>query len=124
MYYGENLKRGDIIFCNLGNNKVGSVQSGSRYCLVISNDQGNRTSTTLEIAPFTSSTTKKNLPCHIDVEGFGLKKPSTLLLEQITTISLISVDRRVGHIDDEDLLREIDLKILKQLGIDIKKLIK
>lgn len=124
--YDFEIKRGDILYVDFGHNNVGSVQNSSRYAICLSNNQNNKYSTTIQVAPFTSQS-KAKLPVHIIVEPTkenGLKKTSTLMLEQLRVISKIQVDRRVGHIDDEDLLREIDLKILKQLGISVEKLIK
>ena len=95
---------------------IGSEQNGTRYCVVVSNNVGNKRSTILEVIPFTSQQ-KRVLPTHLDISGFGLTKQSTLLAEQVTTISKMRVIRKVGKITDEDVIREINKKIIVSLGL-------
>ena len=117
MYYGEELKKYQIVYLDLGQKKLNSsIQVGKRYAIIVSNDKANKYSTILEVIPFTSQQ-KRLLPTHLDVAGFGLTKQSTLLAEQVTTISKMRVIRKVGKITDEDIIKEINKKIIVSLGL-------
>ena len=82
------IKRGDIILTNLEPVK-GSEQGKTRPCIVIQNNIGNRISPTTVIAAITSKT-EKEYPFMVYVQkGKGnLPKDSTILLNQIRTISI------------------------------------
>lgn len=109
------IERMDILLVNFSKG-IGSEQNGTRYCVVVSNNTGNKRSTILEVIPFTSQQ-KRVLPTHLDISGFGLTKQSTLLAEQVTTISKMRVIRKVGKITDEEVIREINKKIIVSLGL-------
>jgi len=83
-----NIKRGDIVLTDLEPVK-GSEQGKKRPCLVIQNDTGNRVSPTTIIAAITSKI-EKEYPFMVRVQkGEGnLPKDSTILLNQIRTISI------------------------------------
>ena len=105
--YNEDIKRGDILLVNFGSNRIGSLQCGTRYSLCLSNDRNNCYSSVIQVAPFTSQA-KTRLPVHIEMEAnWGLKKDSTLLLEQLTVISKMQVIRKMGHIDSEEMMNGI-----------------
>ena len=115
--YNEDIKRGDILLVNFGSNRMGSLQCGIRYSLCLSNDQNNCYSSVIQVAPFTSQT-KTRLPVHIEMEAnWGLKKVSTLLLEQLTVISKMQIIRKIGHIDSEEMMNEVDKRLKIQLGL-------
>lgn len=118
MYYGEEIKKYDIVHCNLGFNK-GSIQSNSRYCVVVSNNKANKYSPVIQIIPFTTSETKAKLPTHIYIDKplYGLKKPSTLLGEQILSLNKIDITKKVGNITDKDLQNKIDDILRIQLAL-------
>ena len=84
-----NIKRSEIIYCDLGI-RPGSVQSGIRPCVVVSNDIGNAHSTVYTVVPLTSQQ-KTYLPTHV-----GLSSGSTALCEQCTTVSEKQVLRKKG----------------------------
>jgi len=53
---------------------------------------------------------KKKLPIHVELwnyQEYGLKAPSTILVEQITTIPLENLTKRIGKIDDSYTLGAI-----------------
>ena len=60
------IQRGDVFYADLSPVK-GSEQDGTRPVLVIQNDVGNKYSTTVIIAPITSSIKKKGLPTHVQL---------------------------------------------------------
>lgn len=102
-------KCGEIWMCNLSA-KTGSIQSGYRPVFILSNNKNNTYSPTLNIIPITSKMNKRKLPIHVELwsyQEYGLKMPSTLLVEQIMTIPADYIDKRVGKIVDSDTLSKI-----------------
>lgn len=100
---------GEIWMCNL-TAKDGSVQSGYRPVFILSNDKNNTFSTTLNVIPITSKMNKRNLPVHVllwKYEQYGLKSPSTMMVEQITTISADNLDKCIGNVSDKETLNSI-----------------
>lgn len=107
--YPNNPKCGEIWMCRLAG-KDGSIQTGYRPVYVLSNDRNNTFSPTLNVIPLTSKLNKRNLPIHVilwDYERYGLRKPSTLLVEQITTVAADQLDMKVGEIRDMETLNQI-----------------
>ena len=99
---------GEIWMCHL--NQDGSVQGGYRPVFIASNNLNNTHSTTLNVIPITSKMNKRKLPVHVelwDPNKFGLKEPSTMMVEQFTTIPASRLDRCVGKIDDTATIGEI-----------------
>lgn len=93
------FKRGDIVFVDMPQGK-GSEQGKPRPALIIQNDVGNKYSPTVIVSFFTSRE-KTTLPTHVTVdadEETGLKVPSTVLLEQVTTIDKSRITERIGRI--------------------------
>lgn len=114
----KKIKRGDIRICNLGNCIDGSVQSGIRPALVISNNAANKHGPVAIVAPITSkTTTKKCLPTHIVLTtNMGLKYESLILLEQIMTIDKKCIGRRITKLTPR-LMSIVDKKINVSLGV-------
>ena len=124
------IKRLDIIWVDFGNQRLkGSIQSGLRPAVVVSNNVGNRHSGILEVAtildnmdeylrviPLTSKE-KRSMPTHLWIEGFGLKGRSLILGEQITTISKMQVKNIVGRITDDEIIDKINKIIQISLGL-------
>lgn len=108
----------EIWMCNLSVNR-GSIQSGYRPVFILSNDKNNTYSTTLNVIPLTTKTNKK-LPVHVNLlnySEYGLKTYSTLLVEQITTITVDSLDVCIGKINDKEILYDIRKAISIQFPI-------
>ena len=102
-------KCGEIWMCNL-NVKDGSIQNGYRPVFILSNNKNNTYSPTLNIIPTTSKMNKRKLPVHVELwsyQEYGLKTPSTLLVEQIMTIPADYLDRCIGNISNEKVLGNI-----------------
>lgn len=90
--------QGEIWMADLGS-KGGNVQSGKRPVIVLQNDIGNKYSPTTIVVPLTSRL-KKDLPVHADLgTQYGLKKVSTSLMEQITTINQSCLISKIGKLD-------------------------
>ena len=90
------ISRGDVIMCDLGI-RDGSVQSGIRPCVVVSNDIGNTYSTIYIVVPLTTKH-KNNLPTHVELDV-----DSYALCEQCTTISDQQILRKKNKIGIEKM---------------------
>ena len=116
----KEIKRGDVVYVDLGQHGKGSIQSGMRPCLVLSNNKSNRYSTNLCVCPFSGKL--KDNPVHVkvkpsDVKGYFLKE-SDCLAEQIVTIDKKQVVSKVGHIpEDSEIMQAINKAVCMQLGI-------
>lgn len=111
------IKRGEIYYCNLGDNQ-GSIQNGVRPVLIVQCDEGNLASPTTIVAPITTAVKKRYIPTHIILEKrFGLKQDSMVMLEQLRTVNCSDLMECVGIVDDELVLRYIDNGLKKALGV-------
>lgn len=89
------------------------IQSDGRPVVIISNNAGNRFSPAITVIPFTTAD-KKPLPTHVKVlmeDG----KISTVLCEQLRTISTDLLEGYIGTLDDTKLT-EIEGATLIALG--------
>ena len=111
----KDVKKFEVYYVDLGKG-IGSVQAGLRPCVVVSNDTGNYYATIVMVAPITSKQ-KHKLPTHVEVGvKDGLKTSSTILLEQIMTISKDQLQQyQCNLIHRAD---EIDKKIDISFGIN------
>ena len=116
----KDIKRGDVIYVELGQHANSSIQSGMRPCVVLSNNVNNRYSPNLCVCPFSGKL--KDNPVHVkvkpsDVQGYFLKE-SDCLAEQIVTIDKKQVVSKAGHIpEDSEIMRAINKAVCKQLGM-------
>ena len=116
----KDIKRGDVIYVDLGQHANSSIQSGLRPCVVLSNNINNRYSTNLCVCPFSGKL--KDNPVHVkvkpsDVDGYFLKE-SDCLAEQIVTIDKKQVVSKVGHIpEDSEIMQKINRAVCMQLGM-------
>ncbi len=85
-------------------NAKGSEQSGIRPAVIIQNDTGNKYSPTTIVA-FVTSRHKKNLPTHVRLHCRELSKRSTVMLEQIRTVSVKRLLRYVCTLNKQDMKR-------------------
>ncbi len=109
------IRRGDIVVANL-EPVIGSEQGGIRPVLIIQNDLGNKYSTTTIIVPITSTIMKKDYPINVQVSS-GLKKESTILLNQIRTVDKERILRKIGKLDLETM-KKVDEAIKISLDLD------
>lgn len=94
------ILQGEIWLADLGE-RDGNIQSGKRPVIILQNNIGNKYSPTTIVVPLTSQI-KNLLPVHCDVGvECGLKKTSTSLMEQITTINQSQLIKRIGALDVE-----------------------
>lgn len=100
------MLRGDLYYADLSP-VIGSEQGGIRPVVIIQNDIGNKFSPTTIIAAITSVKNKSNMPTHVNVgkEIGGLPKDSVILLEQIRTIDKRRIREKIGHFNDDMILK-------------------
>lgn len=112
----ENRKmvfRGDIFMADLGlENKEDGEQKGYRPVVVIQNDRGNRHAPTVIVASITSRK-KTSLPTH---QNINLEEASTIMYEQIFTISKTRLKKLVGRLSEAELI-EANYRMAVSLGL-------
>ncbi len=112
------IYRNSIIMVDFGELQ-GSVQKGIRPGVVIQNDIGNKHSTTTIVVPITGRI-KKTLPTHHELFSknyYCLKCDSTILAEQVITISKEQILDIIGHLREED---EVKLNEILAISMNIK----
>ena len=112
------VKRGDMFYADLSP-VVGSEQGGIRPVVIIQNDMGNLHSPTVIAAAITSQMGKNKLPTHIEIgpQNSDLKANSLVLTEQIRTIDKSRLKEKIGHIDDETVMKKINSAIGISFGL-------
>ena len=113
------IKRGDMFYADLSP-VVGSEQGGIRPVLIIQNDLGNRYSPTVIAAAITSQTNKTKLQTHIELgeNTSGLKSNSVVLAEQIRTIDKSRLKEKIGHIEDSEIINQLNNALGVSFGLD------
>ena len=118
------ITRGMIIWADTPKIESGSIQTGIRPYLIISNDMCNKYSSVLTGIPITSSRSKmeKSIPTHVK---FMFKKESVILCEQITSINRLWIKNHERNLErikvSEDILKEVEKCLRVQIGIDKQK---
>jgi len=124
MYYNSNsfpnirnreIHRGDIFYV-LKYDTVGSEQESGRPGIIVSNDSNNYNSNTVEVVYLTTQP-KKDLPTHVITRATGVT--STVLCEQITTVSIDRIGKYVGAVTDDDMAK-IEDAMATSLGLSIE----
>lgn len=117
----RNIVRGDVIYVTLDQHPKSSVQSGSRPCIVVSNDKNNQNATTYNVLPCTAKI--KENPVHVrilpqDVKGY-FEKESDILAEQIVTVDEKKITAKVGHIlENSEIMHSMNRALIKQLSLE------
>ena len=107
------INKGDIFLVEL--NGRGSVINKTRPCIVLK-----AISSIATVIPITSKMNKRKLPVHVELwsyQKYGLKSPSTMLIEQIMTISLEHLDRCIGKVSDSETLGNISRAMAIQFPV-------
>ena len=99
---------------------MGSEQGGIRPVLIIQNDLGNKYSPTVIAAAITSQTNKTKLPTHIELgeNTSGLKSNSVVLAEQIRTIDKSRLKEKIGHINDTQIINQLNNALGVSFGLE------
>ena len=111
------MKRGEIYYINSIFNEVGSEQRAGRPAVIVSNDKNNEQSGTVEIV-YTTTRPKNDLPTHVLTRS--TPAPSTILCEQITTVSKDRVETFIGKLTDTEL-QLVENALAISLGLDFEK---
>lgn len=115
----KSVLRGDIWLAELTDTKYlkPGEQGGFRPVLVVQNNIGNKYSPSI-IGLCITSKNKKDLPTHVVIENtHGCGKDSTILCEQIVTVSKQRLNRKIGTVSFETM-QEVNKKILFSLALD------
>lgn len=111
---GEIIKRGEIYWLRNGGVE-GSEQTGTRPCVVVSNDKANQFGPIVTIVPLTTADKKKNLPTHIDVDSALV--PSVALCEQVKTIAKDRLSQYIGECTVSEM-KAIEKGLRVQLALE------
>ncbi len=110
------IKRGEIYLINL-DPVIGSEQGKTRPCLIIQNNIGNKYSQNTIIASITSKIDKE-YPFLVKIEKgiANLPKDSFVQLDQIRTISVKRIIKKIGSLPKEVMLK-IDVALKNSLDL-------
>jgi mRNA interferase MazF len=110
------IKRGDVYLINL-DPVIGSEQGKTRPCLIIQNNIGNKYSQNT-IITFITSKIDKEYPflVKIDKGVANLPKDSFVQLDQIRTISVKRIIKKIGSLPKEVMLK-IDVALKNSLDL-------
>lgn len=109
------VRRGDLWMADLicaG----GDVLRGQHPVIVVISDLTNRGSGVVTVVPLTSSA-KPPMPCHVGVTGFGLRKKSTALVEQLTALPKARLCFWVGSLANSGKMQELEQAMRQQLEV-------
>lgn len=114
----ENVKRGEIYYISRGGLTVGHEQHADRPGIVVSNDENNQYSGTVEVVYLTTQP-KREIPTHVIITSSG--RTSTALCEQVNTVSTERLVSYIGIATDEEM-HKIDMALAVSLSIcdDVK----
>jgi len=96
------MTRGDIWTVAAGQGYAGKA----RPAVILQDDRFDATAS-ITVCPFTTDQTESPL-FRLPVEpspGNGLRAPSRLMVDKIMTVPKTKLGARVGHLDDEDMVR-------------------
>lgn len=106
------IKRGDIFYISRGY-ATGCEQQSGRPAVIVSNDENNRHSSTVEVV-YCTTRFKPDLPTHTVI--LSTPYESTVLCEQVTTVSVERIGNYIGSCTEGEM-KEIDLCIMTSLGL-------
>ena len=113
------IYRSRNIYIAILNTFKSSEQGGTRPVLVLQNNDGNYYCPTLIVAPITTKLKKLNMPTHCYFEKVrGLAEPSMVSLEQIKTIDKCRIEKYLGKMTREQMMKVEDA-IRESLGMEI-----
>lgn len=107
------MKRGEIYFIRSTYKETGSEQRGDRPAVIVSNNNNNN-SDVVEIVYMTTRP-KNDMPTHVFIRS--ALSPSTLLCEQIHSVSKERVDAQIGTLTHDEL-QALDAALAISLGLN------
>ncbi|MCR0531851.1 type II toxin-antitoxin system PemK/MazF family toxin [[Clostridium] innocuum] len=103
-------KKGEIYWIDMPYYST-TVISNIRPCVVLSNNQANRTSKTILVTPITKRLKRPELPCHVTLNNERMVK-----LEVIIPVEKEKITGYYGELTSKQL-REVNQAMLIELGI-------
>ena len=114
------IRRGDILYADLGVQYNGNTQGGMRPVVVVSNNKANRHSMVITVVPLSTKIYKKqSLPTHVFISAYkaeGLGQHSIALCEQVTSLNFDRIIEHMGKVD-ECTLGRITEAVQVQVGV-------
>lgn len=107
------IRRGEIYYIESGFQTTGSEQRPGRPAIIVSNDMNNEFSSTVEVVYLTTQP-KHDLPTHVSIRS--LKRDSTALCEQITSVAVERIGDFCGEVCESEM-RAIEAAMLNSLGL-------
>lgn len=101
-------RRGDVVLIRFPDNKHGHLQAGIRPCVIVQNDAGNRTSSTIIVAPMTTKIKRTYIPTHAVVATTDTEfEHSMVLCEQLRTVDVTDIQDFICRLSKNDM-RTVD----------------
>ena len=101
------ILRGEIYWADL-NPTRGHEQAGQRPVLIFSHDILNERSGTVIALALTSQPQRAAFPLTLQLTGMKLPKPSWIKINQIRTLAIERLGRRIGRVSEADLAKVIE----------------
>ena len=101
------ILRGNIYWADL-NPTRGHEQSGKRPILIISHNVLNDRSGTVIALALTSKPQKIGFPFSFQLNDSALPKSSWVKINQIRTLSIERIEKKIGHIQESELSKIIE----------------
>ncbi len=101
------ILRGDIYWADLSPTR-GHEQSGLRPVLVVSHDVFNERSGTVIALSVTSQEPRAGFPLSMEIKNTKLPKQSWIKIDQIRTLAIERLGKKLGRISLEELNRIIE----------------
>lgn len=108
------VRRGEIYYVDKFGMQTGSEQFSGRPAIIVSNDENNKYSGTVEVVYLTGQP-KKDLPTHVTIQSAN--QISVALCEQIATISKDKIGNYMASCSDFEMVK-IDIALQISLGIN------
>ncbi len=108
------IKRGDVFYIYKLGNTTGSEQESGRPAVIVSNDENNNHSATVEIVYLTTKP-KAMLPTHVKIKATPLE--STALCEQITSVAIERLGDFISCCNEAEM-KQIDKALAISIGLD------
>lgn len=108
------IKRGEIYYIQSYGNECGSEQRAGRPAIIVSNDRGNQSSSTVEVVYLTTQP-KHDLPTHVVIRATG--KESIALCEQVHTVAVERIGDYCGECSKNEM-QSVDIALLVSLALD------
>ena len=110
------MKRGEIYYITSNMwQEIGSEQRAGRPAVIVSNNNNNNNSEVVEIVYMTTKP-KTDLPTHVLTRS--TPQTSTILCEQINSVSTQRVGEYIGKLTEKEL-QQLDVALAISLGLDL-----